>query len=88
LPQIGVCARPLARRELFPKPAKAEWKVIGILFSMTAKTPAGVSRPVIPVDTGVPAIPLIAHSPARNLYIKEVCVHPDNKLDARPGSIT
>jgi hypothetical protein len=55
---------------------------------MTAKTPAGVSRPVMPVDTGVPAIPLIAHSPARNLYIKEVCVHPGNTLDARPGSIT
>jgi hypothetical protein len=72
----------------FQSPQKAEWKVIGILFSTTAKTPAGVSRPVMPIDTGVPAIPLIAHSPARNLYIKEVCVHPDNKLDARPGSIT
>jgi hypothetical protein len=29
-----------------------------------------------------------ALSSAPNLYIKEVCVHPGNPLDARPGRIT
>jgi hypothetical protein len=61
--------------------------VIGTLVLLDDGEDAG-RRPVMPVDAGVPAIPLIAHSPALNLYIKEVCVHPGNTLDARPGSIT